>query len=397
MLITTLSSDPNKGRIAIGRIMNGTLKNRQEISQITRDGQILKTRVTSLMTFEGLERVEASDAVAGDIVAIAGIKEPVIGETISDPINPQALPVLDVDEPTIRMTFMVNNSPFGGREGEFKTSRQIRDRLYKELETDMALYIEDDSTGNWIVSGRGELHLAILIERMRREGYEFQVARPQVINKIVDGKTLIPYERVFIEVPDELAGTVMQKMGARRGELKDMSSENGITFLEFVISTKGLFGYRSEFITDSRGLGIINTSFYEYAEDNGYKHEREQGSLVVHENGVTNLYSLTSVQERGQLFVGPATEVYKGQVIGQNSRNDDIRVNVCKTKQLTNHRSKGEGVSEYFKTPKNMSLEDAIEYISDDELVEVTPKNIRIRKTILDEVEARRMRSQGAN
>lgn len=290
---------------------------------------------------------------------------------------------------------MVNNSPFGGREGEFKTSRQIRDRLYKELETDMALFVEDDSTGNWTVSGRGELHLAILIERMRREGYEFQVARPQVINKVVDGKTLIPYERVFIEVPDEYAGSVMQKMGVRRGELKDMNSVNGISFLEFIVSTKGLFGYRSEFITDTRGLGIINTSFMEFAEDNGYSHEREQGSLVVHEAGVTNLYSLNGIQERGQLFIGPAVNVYKGQVIGQNSRNDDISVNACKVKQLTNHRSKGDGVSIYFKTPKEMTLEDAIEYIADDELVEITPKSIRIRKTILDEVEARRMKAQG--
>ncbi|MEK9176239.1 MAG: translational GTPase TypA [Patescibacteria group bacterium] len=394
ILITTLSSDPHKGRIAIGRIQNGTLKAGQEVAQITKNGEIIKTRLTSLMTFEGLERIDVGMALAGDIVAVSGIKTPEIGETISDSINPVALPILDIDEPTIKMTFMVNDSPFGGREGEFKTSRQIRDRLYKELETDMALFVEDDQNGNWIVSGRGELHLAILIERMRREGYEFQVARPQVINKKNDGKTLIPYERVFIDVPDGLSGTVMQKMGLRRGELKDMSSENGITFLEFIISTKGLFGYRSEFITDTRGLGIINTSFYEYGEDNGYKHEREQGSLTAHESGVTNLYSLTSIQERGQLFIGPAVEVYKGEVIGQNSRNDDISVNACKLKQLTNHRSKGDGVSEYFKTPKIMGLEDAIEFIADDELVEITPKNIRIRKMILDEVEARRRRAQ---
>jgi GTP-binding protein len=394
MLITTLSSDPHKGRIAIGKIFNGVIKANQEIAQIKKDGQIIKTRLTSLMTFEGLERTDVSEALAGDIVAISGIKDPIIGETISDPLNPIALPVLNVDEPTIKMTFMVNDSPFGGKEGEFKTSRQIRDRLYKELETDMALKVEDDPNGNWTVYGRGELHLAILIERMRREGYEFQVARPQVINKVVNGQTLIPYERVFIEVPEDLSGIVMQKMGARRGELKDMTNDNGITYLEFIVSTKGLFGYRNEFITDTRGLGIINTSFYEFGPDNGYNHEREQGSLVAHESGVTNLYSLTSIQDRGQLFIGPAVPVYKGQVIGQNSRNDDLRVNPCKTKQLTNHRSKGEGVSEYFKTPKQMDLEDAIEYIADDELVEVTPQSIRIRKTILDEIEARRARSQ---
>ena len=395
ILITTLFADLHKGRIAIGRIQNGSLKANQEVAQITKTGEIIKTRLTSLMTFVGLERIEVEEAFAGDIVAITGIKNPIIGETVSDPINPIALPILDVDEPTIKMTFMVNDSPFAGREGEFKTSRQIRDRLYKELETDMALHVEDDSTGNWIVSGRGELHLAILIERMRREGYEFQVARPQVINKLVNGQTLIPYERVFIEVPDEMSGNVMQKMGIRRGELKDMTTDNGITYLEFIISTKGLFGYRSEFITDTKGLGIINTTFFEYGADNGYNHEREQGSLVAHENGVTNLYSLTNIQNRGQLFMGPAVQIYKGQVIGQNSRDDDISVNACKEKQLTNHRSKGEGVSEYFKTPKVMSLENAIEFIADDELVEITPQSIRIRKMILDQVEARRQRYAG--
>lgn len=395
ILITTLSTDTHKGRIAVGRVQNGKIKANQEIAQITKLGEIIKTRVTSLMTFQGLDRVETGEAEAGDIVAVAGIKEPVIGETISDSLNPIALPVLNIDEPTIRMTFMVNDSPFGGREGEFKTSRQIRDRLYKELETDMALHVEDDPNGAWIVSGRGELHLAILIERMRREGYEFQVARPQVINKIVDGQTLIPYERVFIEVPEDLSGVVMQKMGLRRGELKDMSSSNGITYMEFIISTKGLFGYRGEFITDTRGLGIINTSFFEYNTDNGYNHEREQGSLVAHESGETTLYSLTNIQDRGSLFIGAGIKVYKGQVIGQNSREDDMSVNACKLKQLTNHRSKGEGVSEYFKTPKTMGLEDAIEFIADDELVEVTPLSIRIRKRILDEVEARRMKAQG--
>jgi GTP-binding protein len=289
---------------------------------------------------------------------------------------------------------MVNNSPFAGREGEFKTSRQIRDRLFKELETDMALRVEDHDNG-WLVSGRGELHLAILIERMRREGYEFQVGRPQVINKVVDGKSLTPYEKVYIEVPEEYSGTVIQRMGARRGDMKDMKTENGICFMEFIVTTKNLFGYRSEFVTDTKGLGIMNTLFFEYGDDSGFTIPREQGSLVSHESGITTSYSLTSIQDRGILFIGPETQVYKGQVIGQNARNDDIRVNACKTKQLTNHRSKGEGVSIYFKTPKTMDLEDALEYIGDDELVEVTPQNIRIRKVILDEVEARRIRSQG--
>lgn len=395
LLITTLSSDPHKGRMAIGRVYNGVIKNGQDVMQITRDGQMKKWRITSLMTFEGLDRVETEEAQTGDIVAISGVQEPKIGETIADVANPAALPLLAIEEPTIRVTVMVNNSPFAGKEGEFKTSRQIRDRLYKELETDMALRVEDDAISGWIVSGRGELHLAIFIERMRREGYEFQVGRPQVINKIVNGEARIPYEKVFIEVPDEYTGIVMQKLGARRGELLDLRSENGTAFMEFIISTRGLFGYRSEFIEDTRGLGVINTMFEKYDKDNGYAHEREQGSLVAFENGITNTYGLNNAQDRGILFVGPGLNVYKGQVVGQNARNEYMEVNVCKTKQLTNMRSKGEGENVYLKTPKIMELEDALEYIADDELVEVTPKSIRIRKIVLDQVGERRRRSQG--
>ncbi len=393
MLVTTLASDSHKGRIGIWRIYNGSLKAGQDIMHIARDGSQKKHRLTSLMTFEGLDRVDATEVGAGDIVAISGIPEITIGETIADVENPVALPLLAIEEPTIRMTFTVNDSPFAGQEGEFKTSRQIRDRLMKELETDMALRVEDDTTtGGWIVSGRGELHLAILIERLRREGYEFQVSRPQVIDKVVDGKTLTPYERLFIEVPEEFSGVVMQKLGARHAEMKDMKNDQMVS-MEFLISSKGLFGYRSEFVTDTRGLGILNTLFEKFDVDNGYTHERDQGSLIVHESGTTNLYGLTNIQDRGQLFVGPGVPVYKGQVIGQNARDDDLSVNVCKAKQLSNMRSKGEGVSEYFKTPKIMQLEDALEFIADDELVEVTPKNIRIRKKILDPVEARRMRA----
>ncbi|MBI4080310.1 MAG: translational GTPase TypA [Candidatus Levybacteria bacterium] len=395
MLVTTLAYDSHKGRIAIGRIYNGKMTAGQEIMHITRSGDMKKYRLTSLMTFEGLDRVDASEVPVGDIVAISGIPEITIGETIADPSMPTALPLLAIEEPTIRMTFMVNDSPFAGQEGEFKTSRQIRDRLYKELETDMALRVEDGTSGDWIVSGRGELHLAILIERLRREGYEFQVARPQVIDKVIDGKTQTPYERIFIEVPEESSGIVMQKLGSRRAELQDMYAEEGIAYMEFVIATRALFGYRSEFITDTRGLGIINASFSHYGEPNEYGYEREQGSLVAHESGATNLYGLTSVQDRGELFVGPGVNIYKGQVIGRNARSDDMHVNVCKTKQLTNIRSKGEGVSTYFKTPRTMSLEDALEYIADDELVEVTPKNIRIRKRILDQIETRRRKAQG--
>lgn len=393
-LITTLSSDSHKGRIAIGRVFNGTLKKTQSVAQIKRNGEKSNFKVTSLMTFVGLDRIETEIIESGDLGAVAGMYEPSIGETVTDALNPIALPLLSIEEPTIRATFMVNSSPFAGKEGEFKTSRQIRDRLFKELETDMALRVED-ADSSWIVSGRGELHLAILIERMRREGYEFQVGRPHVIDKVVDGKTLTPYEKVYIEVPEEFSGVVIQKMGARRGEMKDMRSENGIIFMEFIISTKNLFGYRSEFVTDTKGLGIMNTLFYEYEKDQEFSIKREQGSIISNETGVTNTYSLTNLQDRGILFLGPENQVYKGQVIGRHSRPEDIRVNACKTKQLTNHRSKGEGVSTYLRTPKTMDLEDALEYIAEDELVEVTPKNVRIRKVILDEIEARRMRAQG--
>lgn len=396
ILVTTLSSDPHLGRITIGRIYNGKVQNGQEVVQIKRNGDQSKFKITSLMTFVGLDRASAQEVECGDIVAISGMSDPEIGETIADAVEPIALPLLNIEEPTIRVNFMVNSSPFAGREGEFKTSRQLQERLYKELETDMALKVENDpNSAGWIVSGRGELHLAILMERMRREGYEFQVARPQVIDKIVDGKKMTPYEKVYIEVPEESAGVVIQKMGERRGELLDMKNENGIAFMEFVISTRALFGYRSEFVTDTRGLGIINTLFFEYRADNGFSFERQQGSIIAFESGVTNGYALTSAQDRGQLFVGPAIDVYKGEVVGQNSRAEDISVNVCKTKNLTNMRSKGEGVNVHIKEPKKMDLEDALEYIGDDELVEITPKNIRIRKIILDENEARRKKSQG--
>lgn len=384
MLVTTISGDNFKGRIATGRIYNGTMHLGQDVVHISRSGTSTKYRLTSLMTFEGLGRIDAKEAQAGDIVAISGIPDITIGETIADPLNPQALPVLNIEEPTVKMTFMVNNSPFAGQEGEFKTSRQVRDRLFKELETDVALRVDDNQTGDWTVSGRGELHLAILIERLRREGYEFQVSRPQVIEKQENGKKLTPYERLFVEAPDEFSGVVMQKLGARHGELQDMNSENGITYFEFIIATKELFGYRNEFITDTRGLGIINASFFEFRDDSGFSYQRDRGSLVAHESGITRMYGLVQIQDRGTLFTGPGVNVYKGQVIGQNARAGDMSVNVCKEKHLTNIRSKGEGVSEHFDAPRVMSLEDALEYIDDSEWVEVTPKSVRIRKIDLN-------------
>jgi len=391
MLVTTVVGDDFKGRIAIGRIYRGKIKAKQEIAHINRKGNIKKYRLVSLMTFFGLSRIEAEELLAGDIAAIAGIPDVMIGETIADPQNPTALPLINIEEPTVRMTFSINDSPFAGREGKFTTSRQIRERLYKELETDMALKIEDNPDGKWIVSGRGELHLAILIERMRREGYELQVSRPQVVLKEKDGKKMAPYERVFIETPEEYCGSVIQKLGIRKGELKEMNTIDKISYLEFVVPTQGLFGYRSKFLTDTKGLGIINTTFYQYQLDSGNYREREQGSLVAHETGASNLYGLINVQDRGVLFIGPAVKIYEGQVVGQNSRKEDIRVNVCKTKQLSNMRSKNDGTGEHFNTPKTMGLEDALEYIGDDELVEVTPESVRIRKIYLDENTAKRM------
>lgn len=390
ILVTSIVADNFKGKIAIGRVHSGSIKAGQEITHINREGQSKKYRLTSLMTFFGLSRIECPEIFAGDIAAISGIPDITIGETIADSINPTALPIINIEQPTVKMTFMVNDSPFAGKEGQFPTSRQIRERLFKELETDVALKVEETDKSNWIVSGRGELHLAILIERMRREGFEFQVSRPQVITKKIDGKKMTPYEKVFVEVPEKYHGIVIQKLGSRKGEMVEMRNHNGIVFLEFIIPTRGLFGYKSEFLTDTKGLGIINTSFHQYQIDPGNWQERTQGSLISTETGETNMYGLRNVQDRGTLFFSPAVVVYEGQVVGQNSRPNDIRVNVCKTKQLSNMRSKGEGNTEHFNTPKTMGLEDALEYIGDDELVEITPKNVRIRKVYLKEVDSKR-------
>ncbi|HSX19462.1 MAG TPA: translational GTPase TypA [Candidatus Saccharimonadales bacterium] len=392
MLVSNITYDVHKGRIAIGKIYNGVLNSNSEVMHINTEGGQKKANIVSVASFEGLGKKDVASAEAGDIVAVSGIGDITIGETIADVKNPVALPILKIEEPTIKMTFSVNSSPFAGHEGKFKTSRQIRDRLYKELETDVALRVEDNERGEWIVSGRGELHLSILIERLRREGYEFQVARPQVITKVVDGNKMTPYEQLFIETPDEYAGSVMQKLGARHAELVDMKSEEGLTFYEFVIATRELFGYRSEFIADTKGLGIFNTLFLEFRPESGTIFARTHGSLVVHESGVAKTYGLLNAQDRGQIFIDAGVQVYKGQVIGINPRPEDISVNVCKEKHLTNMRSKGEDVAVRLSAPLKMDLEDALEYISDDELVEVTPQNIRIRKTVLDPMEEKRRR-----
>jgi len=396
MLVTTIGADSFKGRIATGRVYNGTIKAGQEIMHINRDGVMAKNRLVSLMTYVGLERVDTALAYAGDLVAISGIPDITIGETIADINSPVALPVLSIEEPTVKMTFCVNDSPFGGKEGKYTTSRQIRERLYKELEHDMALKVEDVTDNElpggigWVVSGRGELHLAILIERMRREGFEFQVSRPQVIEHKVDGKTLVPFERLYVEVPEVHSGKVIERLGSRHGQMLNMTSENGMVFVEYLIPTRGLIGYRNDFMTDTKGLGIMNSIFEKFDIDAQDWKERENGSLVSTETGQTLQYGLMNVQDRGTLFYGPGEKVYKGQVVGRNSREDDVFVNVCKEKQLSNMRSRGSGVAEHFDQPVKMDLEDCLEYIGDDELVEVTPLNARIRKRILDESEARR-------
>jgi len=397
MLVTSIKWDNYRGRVAIGRIYNGKIQSGQEVIQINREGKMKKFRLTSLITFVGLAQAEISEASAGEIVAIAGMPDIMIGETIADVSKPIALPLIEIEEPTVKMTFSVNTSPFAGREGQFTTSRQIRERLYKELENDVALKVEDNPAGGWSVSGRGEFHLAIFIERLRREGYELQVSQPQVITKIIKGKKHIPYEEVFISVPEEHSGAVIQKLGSRCGLMKKMEIRDKIVHLEFIIPTRGLFGYRREFMTDTRGLGVLNNLFYRYMPEKGEWKERERGSLVAFETGTTRLYGLTNVQDRGELFYGPASNVYKCQVVGQNARKEDIWVNVCKEKQLSNMRSKGDGGMEHFNVPRIMTLDDALEYIDDSELVEVTPKSVRIRKIALTELESKRSKKYQSN
>ncbi len=407
ILITNITGDEWKGRVATGRVVNGVVRAGDEVAHINRRGEIKKYRLASLMSFEGLEQVEVAEAVAGDIVALAGIPEITIGETIADlsaEANPAslALPLLAIEEPTVKMTFIVNDSPLAGREGQFSTSRQLRERLMRELENDVALRVKEANleakplqlgglASKLIVSGRGELHLAIFIERLRREGFELQVSRPQVIEKVMGDKTLVPFERIFIEVPEAYTGEVIQKLGSRHGRLEQMEINHGLASQTFVIPTRGLFGYRNEFLTDTKGFGVMNSTFYQYQEDPQEWRDEHQGSLVASESGETLQYALVNLQERGTLFYGPGAYVYKGQVVGQHSRPGDLLVNVCKAKQLSNMRSKGSGPTEHFDKPRTMGLEDALEYIGDDELVEVTPTNIRIRKLILDEAEARRL------
>lgn len=384
-IFSSLDYDDYIGRIGVGRVKRGTVKVNDKVVLCKQDGTRENVKISRLYQFDGLKRVEVQSAAAGDIICVSGITDLNIGETICDPDNVEPLPFVKIDEPTLSMNFMVNDSPFAGQEGKFVTSRNLRDRLFKEVETNVSMRVEEtDSTDCFKVSGRGELHLSILIETMRRQGYEFQVSRPQVITKYENGKLLEPIELLIIEVPEEYVGNVMQKIGSRRGELENMGTrEGGSTHLEFRIPARGLIGYRSEFLTDTNGNGIMNNLFAGYEEYKGEIQTRERGSIVVHETGETSAYGLFNTQDRGRLFVGPGVPVYEGMIVGECSKNEDIVCNVCKNKHLTNTRASGSDDALRLVPHTVLSLEQSMEFIGDDELVEITPKSIRLRKKIL--------------
>lgn len=384
-IICNVDYDEYVGRIGIGRIVRGSIKDAENVTIIHTDKTTTNARVGKLYQFEGLKRVEVTDAKMGDIIAVSGLEKINIGETICTPDCIEQLPFVAIDEPTVSMYFMVNNSPFAGKEGKYVTSRHLRARLFKEIETNVSMRVEEtDSADTFKVFGRGELHLSILIENMRREGYEFQVSRPKVIFKEINGKCHEPMEDLVVEVPNDYVGAIMNKLGARKGELVDMTADDrGGTKLQFKIPARCLFGYRSEMLTDTKGFGIMSHVFAGYEEYKGDIPGRTRGSLVVFETGVTTQYGLYNAQERSTLFIGAGEKVYEGEVVGENSREDDLVVNVCKLKHLTNSRASGSDEALKLIPPTVLSLEQCLEFIADDELVEVTPVSIRLRKKIL--------------
>lgn len=384
-IICNIDYDEYIGRIGIGRIVRGTMRGGQLAAICHTDGTVTQEKIAKMYQFEGLKRVESDRASVGDIIAISGLEKLNIGETVCDVDMPDPLPFVAIDEPTLSMMFMVNNSPFAGREGKFVTSRHLRARLFREVQTNVSMRVEEtDSPDCFKVYGRGELHLSILIENMRREGYEFQVSRPKVIYKEIDGVKCEPVESVVVEVPEDYAGTVINKLGARKGELVEMMPDDrGGIKLEFSIPSRCLIGYRSEMLTDTRGFGVMTSVFKGYEPYKGDIQERTRGSVIAFEDGVTTTYGLFNAQERSTLFLKPGVPVYAGMVVGENSREDDLVVNVCKKKQLTNNRASGSEDALKLVSPRVMSLEQCLEFIADDELVEVTPLNIRLRKTIL--------------
>lgn len=385
ILFSSLEYDDYVGRIGVGRVERGTVSKGQAVALCRVNETIEQVKVSRLYQFEGLHRVEVESAKMGDLVCVSGIADINIGETACSPACIEPLPFVKIDEPTISMNFLVNDSPFAGREGKFVTSRNIRDRLFKEVETNVSMRVENtDTTYSFKVSGRGELHLSVLIETMRRQGFEFQVSRPKVIFKEDNGQLLEPMELLVIEVPEQYAGTVIQSLGSRRGELEKMSARgSGTAYLEFKIPSRGLIGYRSEFMTDTNGNGIMNQLFAGYEPYKGEIETREQGSIVVHETGVSTGYGLFAAQERGRLFIGPGMDVYEGMIVGECAKNEDVVCNVCKKKQMTNTRSSGADDALRLTTPSTLSLEQCMEFINDDELLEVTPKTLRLRKSIL--------------
>jgi GTP-binding protein len=387
MLVTSIDYSDYLGRIAIGKVSRGNISSKERYTQIKRTGDMEPFKISRLISFEGLSRTEVTTATAGDIVGVAGMREVDIGETISDINNPEPLPVLVIEEPTLTINFSVNDSPFSGREGKYITSRQIRDRLFKEVKSNVAMRVEEtESQDVFKVSGRGELHLTILVETMRREGYEFSIARPHVVIKMIDGKPNEPEEFVTIDIEEAYNSKIMESMGKRRGVMKNMHHLGDQTLrLEFIVPTRGLFGFQSEFMSMTRGTGIIHRTFHNFIPYCGDIPGRNNGALVSQEAGSTTGYALFNVQERGRLFLNPGEEVYQGMIVGENSKSDDLVVNVCKQKKLTNMRASGSDENVILSPPIKMSLEQILGYLEEDELAEITPKNIRLRKRLLDE------------
>ncbi|MBM4172621.1 MAG: translational GTPase TypA [Ignavibacteria bacterium] len=393
MLVSSIDYNDYLGRIGIGRIQRGKIKSGDQVILITREGEVLNSKVTKLYAFENIKRIEVNELSAGDIGAIAGMEDVDIGDTITHPEKPEPLPFVAIDEPTLTMNFIVNNSPFAGQEGKYVTTRNLFERLSKELKTNVSLRVEmTDSPDSFKVSGRGELHLSILVENMRREGYELQLSKPEVIMKKIDDVLSEPFEHVIIDVPEEFVGIVIEKLGKRKGELKNMLTFNENTRIEFFIPARGLIGYRSEFMTDTKGTGILHHNFHGYEPFKGEIAHRTRGALVSQETGIASAYAMFKLQERSQFFIEPTIRVYEGMVVGENSRDNDMRVNVCKTKQLTNMRASGADEAIRIEPPMIHTLESAIEWITDDEYVEVTPQNIRIRKKYLTELDKKNAR-----
>lgn len=385
MLVSNIDYDDYTGRIAVGKIERGSIKVNMPLSICRHDGKVARGKATKLFTFEGLKKVPTDEVGAGDVVAISGIADINIGETVCDVDNPEALPFVKIDDPVLSMTFSVNDSPFAGQDGKFVTSRHLRDRLFRELDSNVSLRVDEtDSTESFIVSGRGELHLSVLIENMRREGYEFQVSNPVVIYKEIDGVKCEPIERLTVDVPDEYTGTVMDGVINRKGEMTNMApTAQGYTRLEFLIPSRGLIGYRSELLTATKGTGIINSILEKYEPYKGDFNGRTRGTLIAWEDGTTITYGLYNAQERGTLFVGAGVKVYEGMIVGENARLEDVVVNVCKKKHATNTRSSGSDDALRLVPPREMSLEQCLDFIADDELLEVTPNHLRMRKKIL--------------